>query len=164
MPSFNTIYERVKGSKPLDENKDVYSLTNPLYTLQVIRGIETLKRAKDREGNPATEPWQEMIDSHKEETDINVIISRSVSDPSFLDRRRGSYVDVSSLPKNLSEVLSKATEIRYIYSHLDLETKAKYSNVDDWVSAGCPIPEVKTPEIIKDPPATVPASNDGGNT
>lgn len=100
----------------------------------------------------------EYIQSHKDSTDINLLIQRFVKgDVSVLSRRQGMYGDFTQLPKNYADMLNKLNRAEEFFNALPVEERAKFnhsfaqfvSSLGELVPASNPIekPEVKPEQM-----------------
>lgn len=72
---------------------------------------------------------QEIIDSHSDEVDINVLIARfQAGDTSVLNKRAGQYGDFTQFPKTYAEILQLEINSRNFFDSLPVEVKQKFNN------------------------------------
>lgn len=71
----------------------------------------------------------EYIQSHKESTDIHVLLNRFANgETDVLSRVQGFYGDFSSMPKTYAEVLNAVIAGEEVFSRLPVEVKQKFDN------------------------------------
>lgn len=69
------------------------------------------------------------IQSHRNATDINMIVDRYFSgDPTALSRVQGTYMDVSGLPDNIHDAMTLMDNARRDFDTLPPEIKANFDN------------------------------------
>ena len=101
--------------------------TNPGSTTR----IEYVTSLAD-DGSVVLTPGNEVslddeIQSHRESTDMNLILSRYMNgDTSVLTRVQGVYADVTSAPKNMHEALSMVLRAQEDFSMLPKDVRAKF--------------------------------------
>ncbi|WGL31299.1 internal scaffolding protein [Dipodfec virus UOA04_Rod_868] len=118
MPKFRTQYDaRVPVyQEPGSRIKNVYS---PRYTEDgvldlIVTGQENL---------------YEFIQSHKESTDIHVLLERfSNGETDVLSRMQGFYGDVTSMPKTYAEVLNAVIVGEETFARLPVDVKQRFDN------------------------------------
>lgn len=118
MPKFRTQYDgRVPvKQEPGDPIRKVYS---PRYSEDgvldlVVTGQENL---------------YEYIQSHKESTDIHVLLQRFANgEEDVLQRMQGFYGDVTSMPKTYAEVLNAVIVGEETFARLPVEVKQRFDN------------------------------------
>ena len=71
----------------------------------------------------------EYIQSHKESTDIHVLLERFVNgEDDVLSRVQGFYADASDMPKTYAEVLNAVIAGEETFARLPIEVKQKFDN------------------------------------
>ena len=76
----------------------------------------------------------EQIQSHADSVDINNIMLRyEMGETNILNRRNGAYLDVTDMPKNLTEHLQKIIIANNEFENLPAEIKNKYNCVEEWL-------------------------------
>ncbi|WGL31292.1 internal scaffolding protein [Dipodfec virus UOA04_Rod_862] len=71
----------------------------------------------------------EFIQSHKESTDIHVLLERYANgEEDVLSRMQGFYADVSDMPKTYAEVLNAVIAGEETFSRLPAEVKRRFDN------------------------------------
>lgn len=72
---------------------------------------------------------QASIDSHKESVDLNLMLQRYANgDDSIIDKVKGFYADITSLPINLMEVMNTNIRGKELFDSLDPEIKSVFGN------------------------------------
>lgn len=75
-----------------------------------------------------TEDVYGYIQSFKEDTDIYRILQRLNGDITKLDKNKGFYADLSSIPKDFYEFHNKIEEGQRIFAGLPTDLKSKFGN------------------------------------
>lgn len=120
----------------------------------------------------------EYIQSHKESTDIHVLLDRFANgEDDVLQRMQGFYGDVTSMPKTYAEVLNAVIAGEETFARLPIEVKNRFNNsFSEWLTAMdkpdfaqrmgiAPVDQV-TPQQVQDfasstpAPAPAPAQSD----
>lgn len=71
----------------------------------------------------------DYIQSHKESTDIHVLLTRFANgEEDVLSRMQGFYADVTSMPKTYAEVLNAVIVGEETFSRLPVEVKQRFDN------------------------------------
>lgn len=71
----------------------------------------------------------DYIQSHKESTDIHVLLTRFANgEEDVLSRMQGFYADVTSMPKTYAEVLNAVIVGEETFARLPVEIKQKFDN------------------------------------
>lgn len=71
----------------------------------------------------------EFIQSHKESTDIHVLLDRYANgETDVLQRLQGFYADVSDMPKTYAEVLNAVIVGEEAFARLPVEVKQRFDN------------------------------------
>lgn len=71
----------------------------------------------------------EYIQSHKESTDIHVLLDRFANgEEDVLSRMQGFYGDITSMPKTYAEVLNAVIAGEEAFARLPVEIKQKFDN------------------------------------
>lgn len=74
-------------------------------------------------------PIYEMIQAHREETEIERIVKRALNgDMSVLNSIEGSYMDIAGAPKSLAEAQQIIINAKRDFDKLDPEIKQKFDN------------------------------------
>lgn len=166
MPKFRTQYDEHEPvyQEPGSPVKLVYS---PRYSEDgvldlVVTGKENL---------------YEFIQSHKESTDIHVLLSRFANgETDVLSRMQGFYGDVTDMPKTYAEVLNAVIAGEETFARLPVEVKQRFDNsFAVWMSSmdqpdfaermGVKLPvEQVTPQQVQDFAGTAPASTAPAST
>lgn len=83
------------------------------------------------------EDLYQFIQSHKDSTDINLLIQRfTAGDESALSRAQGFYADVSGMPKTFQEVLNAVLGGERAFDSLPAEVKQRFNNnFAEWLTA-----------------------------
>lgn len=77
----------------------------------------------------------EVIQSHKDECDIQNILTRASTDPSILNKRPGQYFDATNMPKTLAEFQQIYIDTVNEFNQLPLETRKLFNNsVEQYVA------------------------------
>lgn len=115
--SFRTQYDRVRT---VTESGDpVHILYSPEY---------------DKEGHmelveTGRENIYDYIQSHKDSTDINLILQRfAKGDSSALSRRQGMFGDFTQLPKNYADMLNQLNRAEGYFNSLPVEERARFNH------------------------------------
>lgn len=75
------------------------------------------------------EDLYEYIQSHKESTDIHVLLDRFANgEEDVLSRMQGFYGDITSMPKTYAEVLNAVIAGEEAFARLPVEIKQKFDN------------------------------------
>lgn len=79
----------------------------------------------------------EYIQSHKESTDIHVLLNRFVNgETDVLSRVQGFYADASNMPKTYAEVLNAVISGEEAFARLPIEVKQRFDNsFSVWLSS-----------------------------
>lgn len=78
----------------------------------------------------------EDIQSFKDSTDIGIILKQmEVGDDSRLHARKGTYLDVTNIPKNASELHKSSIYARASYNNLPKELRDKFGSFDEFIDA-----------------------------
>lgn len=79
----------------------------------------------------------EYIQSHKESTDIHVLLDRfAAGETDVLQRMQGFYGDVTSMPKTYAEVLNAVIVGEETFARLPVEVKQRFNNsFAEWLAA-----------------------------
>nr|QQL13319.1 MAG: VP3 [Gokushovirinae sp.] len=115
---FNTQYDRRAPvyQEPGSGIKVVYS---PRYS---DKGVLDLVAT-------GSENLYDYIQSHKESTDIHVLLERFVNgEDDVLSRMQGFYADVTSMPKTYAEVLNAVIVGEETFARLPIEVKQRFDN------------------------------------
>lgn len=104
--------------------KDVYV---PRYSDRGVLDLEV----------SGTEDLYAYIQSHKESTDIHVLLDRFANgEVDVLQRFQGFYGDFSSMPKTYAEVLNAVIAGEEVFSRLPIDVKQRFDNsFAVWLSA-----------------------------
>lgn len=71
----------------------------------------------------------DFIQSHKESTDIHVLLTRFANgETDILSRMQGFYADVSDMPKTYAEVLNAVIVGEETFARLPVEVKQRFDN------------------------------------
>lgn len=71
----------------------------------------------------------QYIQSHKDSTDINLILQRfAKGDVSVLSRRQGMYGDFTQVPTNYADMLNKLNRAEEYFNSLPVEERAKFNH------------------------------------
>lgn len=71
----------------------------------------------------------DYIQSHRESTDIHVLLERFVNgEVDVLSRMQGFYADVTSMPKTYAEVLNAVITGEEAFARLPIDVKQKFDN------------------------------------
>lgn len=112
-----------------------------------------------------------FIQSHKESTDIHVLLDRFANgETDVLQRMQGFYGDVTSMPKTYAEVLNAVIVGEETFARLPVEVKQRFDNsFAVWLSSmdspdfaarmGVPLDKDMTPSQVQDFTGTAPASS-----
>ncbi len=109
-----------------------------------------------------TEDIYDMIQSHKDSTDIHVLLKRfQAGDVDVLSRVQGAYGDFSEMPKTYADALNAMIAGEQLFNSLPLETREKFGysleqfilSMDDWDSFAekvgfAPAPSAPTNEEV----------------
>lgn len=118
MPRFNTQFEKRAPvfQEPGSPIKVVFS---PRYTEDgVLELVET-----------GSENLYDYIQSHRESTDIHVLLTRFANgEEDVLSRMQGFYADVSDMPKTYAEVLNAVMVGEETFARLPVEVKQRFDN------------------------------------
>lgn len=75
------------------------------------------------------EDLYEYIQSHKDSTDIHVLLTRFANgEEDVLSRMQGFYADVTSMPKTYAEVLNAVIVGEETFARLPVEVKQRFDN------------------------------------
>lgn len=103
-----------------------------------------------------------FIQSHKESTDIHVLLDRFANgETDVLQRMQGFYGDVTSMPKTYAEVLNAVIVGEETFARLPVEVKQRFDNsFAVWLSSmdspdfaarmGVPLDKDMTPSQVQD--------------
>lgn len=108
-----------------------------------------------------TEDIYDAIQSHKDSTDIHVLLKRfQAGDVDVLSKVQGSYGDFTEMPKTYADALNAMIAGEQLFNSLPLETREKFDfslhkfilAMDDWPSfsaaLGIEQPSVETVEEV----------------
>lgn len=71
----------------------------------------------------------DMIQSHKDSCDINLIVQRFRSgDVDALNKRQAAFIDTLQMPKNYAEMLNTVIACEDYFTNLPLEIRQKFDN------------------------------------
>lgn len=71
----------------------------------------------------------EMIQSHKDSCDVNLIIARFANgDSAALNKYKGFFGDVTEFPKTYAEMFERMSNAEVIFDRLPADIRAKYDN------------------------------------
>lgn len=71
----------------------------------------------------------EYIQSHKDSTDINLLLQRfAKGDVSVLSRRQGMFGDFTQLPTNYADMLNKLNAAEEYFNSLPVEERSKFNH------------------------------------
>lgn len=71
----------------------------------------------------------DYIQSHKDSTDINLILQRfAKGDVSVLSRRQGIFGDFTQVPTNYADMLNKLNRAEEYFNSLPVEERAKFNH------------------------------------
>lgn len=118
MPKFRTQYDPRDPvyQSPGDPIKLVYS---PRYNEDGVLDLVVTGK----------EDLYDYIQSHKESTDIHVLLERFVNgEDDVLSRLQGFYADVSDMPKTYAEVLNAVIVGEETFARLPVEVKQRFDN------------------------------------
>lgn len=73
----------------------------------------------------------EKIQSHAEETSIEVILKKATLDPSVLNQRVGSYGDFTDMPKSLAEFQNMVIDLTNTFNSLPVDIRKQFDNSVD---------------------------------
>lgn len=114
---FRTQYDRVRTSS----NKG-----NPLVTKYRMKVME------DGTHELVADGFYDLyadIQSHKDSTDIKVILGRyERGDFDVLNRRSGMFGDLTAFPKTMAEALQVISDSKSIFDGLDKDVRAQFNN------------------------------------
>lgn len=114
-----------------------------------------------------SENLYDYIQSHKESTDIHVLLERFVNgEDDVLSRMQGFYADVTSMPKTYAEVLNAVIVGEETFARLPIDVKQRFDNsFAVWLSSmdkpdfsermGVDITPSQVQDFSKDTPAPV---------
>lgn len=109
------------------------------------------KRLRDPQGCPYLEKvgetdTQDLIDSYRDETDINRIVRRyTAGDTSVLARVQGVYFDATGAPTNLTTAFETVNLAKDYFNQLPASVQREFGSLGGFLSA------IRT---IADPPVT----------
>lgn len=118
MPKFRTQFDPHSPvyQEPGDPVKVIYS---PRYDDHGVLDLVATGR----------ENLYDYIQSHKESTDIHVLLTRFANgETDVLSRMQGFYGDVTSMPKTYAEVLNAVIAGEETFSRLPVEVKQRFDN------------------------------------
>ena len=69
--------------------------------------------------------------SHKDSVLIENIIKRATNDPSVLQRRKGSFADITEVPNNMADAMKVVNDAKKVYEALPKAVKDSYNNSFD---------------------------------
>lgn len=126
MLKFNTQYDRRAPifQEPGSAEKLIYS---PRYSDDGV--LDLIVTGKEN--------LYEYIQSHKESTDIHVLLDRFANgEEDVLQRMQGFYGDVTSMPKTYAEVLNAVIAGEETFARLPIEVKNRFNNsFSEWLTA-----------------------------
>ena len=77
-----------------------------------------------------------IIQSHKEECDINILLQKYVAGDMTVMRKDGQYVDITDLPENMHEMVNYISAQRERFEALPTAIKQKFENsFEVWATA-----------------------------
>lgn len=76
------------------------------------------------------------IQSHAESVDIDKIIERYMmtGDESILNKRIGSYIDVSDMPRNYTELLQRLVVAEREFDSMPEDIRRNYNSIEEYVN------------------------------
>lgn len=75
------------------------------------------------------EDTDEIIESHRQSTDMNIILAKIANgDVSVLEKRNPMYGDFTEMPKTYAEALQMQIDSERMYNELPAEVKSKFDN------------------------------------
>lgn len=122
----------------------------------VYRGVlqknGTIELVKDH-----IENLYQSIQSYKDTVDINMMVERYMNgEIDILNQIQGSYVDVSSIPKDRAEILRIIRDAEYQFNRLPLNVKSKFNNsFEEWFSSYGSEKFAEKMDLIKKPDAII---------
>lgn len=118
------------GEKPPKRAANPGSRTEPHY---VQRYDETGHPYLVKDGE--TDVYA-IIQSHKEECDINILLQKYVAGDMTVMRKDGQYVDITDLPENMHEMVNYISAQRERFEALPTAIKQKFENsFEVWATA-----------------------------
>lgn len=104
-------------------------------------GIKDIKRLViDKDGHETLEVigkhnLYDEIQSHKDFTDIHIIVDRFKNgDLTALNRRVGSFMDITDFPHNYAEMLQSFIDARKVFDELPADKRSKFGDFDTFLS------------------------------
>lgn len=118
------------GEKPPRRAANPGSRTEPHY---VQRYDETGHPYLVKDGETDT---YAIIQSHKEECDINILLQKYTTGDMSVIRKDGQYVDITELPENMHEMVNYINAQRERFEALPAAIKQKFENsFEVWATA-----------------------------
>lgn len=118
------------GEKPPRQAANPGSRTEPHY---VQRYDETGHPYLVKDGE--TDVYA-IIQSHKEECDINILLQKYAAGDMTVVRKDGQYVDITDLPENMHEMVNYISAQRERFEALPAAIKQKFENsFEVWATA-----------------------------
>lgn len=126
MIKFNTQYDK-RAPVYQEPGSPIHLIYSPKYTDEGVLDLFV----------SGQENLYEMIQSHKESTDIHVLLDRfSNGETDVLERMQGFYGDITSMPKTYAEVLNAVIAGEETFSRLPIEIKNRFNNsFSEWLTS-----------------------------
>lgn len=119
--AFDTLYSRQKKSSDFISNSG--SPDKAIYEYRDIDGIKTLVKTDQ------VTSLYDLIQSHSDETDINVIIKRFINgDDSALIARKGAYGDFTNFPSTYAELYQRLQECENVFNSLPVDIRSAFDH------------------------------------
>lgn len=118
MVKFNTQYDK-RDPVYQDPGSRIKIIYSPRYSEKGVLDLEV----------SGQEDLYAYIQSHKESTDIHVLLDRFASgETDVLQRIQGFYGDFTSMPKTYAEVLNAVIAGEEVFSRLPVDVKQRFDN------------------------------------
>lgn len=126
MKKFNTQYDK-RALVFQEPGSPIHVIYSPKYTDEGVLDLFV----------SGQENLYDMIQSHKESTDIHVLLDRFASgETDVLQRMQGFYGDITSMPKTYAEVLNAVIAGEETFARLPIEIKQRFNNsFSEWLTS-----------------------------
>lgn len=116
-------FETILTKKSIDYISEPGSGEKDIYEYRSVDGKKELVKT-DRKTSV-----YDLIQSHKDETDLNIIIARFLNgDTEIVNRAPGLYADFTLMPKTYAELYARIQECENIFNKLPVKVRDEFDN------------------------------------